>query len=188
MATILADDIIKRIFLNENVWISLKISLKFVRKVYRMSREIWWKKKSPGANIYRKFHVIPWYFVSPHILCSECTQLSWIFKYVAGRHVDHNCAKFKRNPSIGITAIFFQTFHQTRLVSSCSLRLRLHFRFRPPSWICDLTSGRHLEFVTSRDFRPPSWIIGHVTSGSERNFTSYMPSCHHKCRTHDVFT
>ena len=33
MVTILADDTFKRIFLNENVWISLKISLKFVSKV-----------------------------------------------------------------------------------------------------------------------------------------------------------
>ena len=30
MAAILADDIFKCIFLNENVWISIKISLKFV--------------------------------------------------------------------------------------------------------------------------------------------------------------
>ena len=33
MTTILADDIMKRISLNENIWISLTISLKFVRKV-----------------------------------------------------------------------------------------------------------------------------------------------------------
>ena len=32
MAANLADDIFNRIFLNENVWISIKISLKFVRK------------------------------------------------------------------------------------------------------------------------------------------------------------
>ena len=32
MAAILADDIFKCIFLNENVWISIKISLKFVFK------------------------------------------------------------------------------------------------------------------------------------------------------------
>ena len=30
MAAILADDIFKCIFLNENIWISIKISLKFV--------------------------------------------------------------------------------------------------------------------------------------------------------------
>ena len=30
MAAILADDIFKYIFLNENFWISIKISLKFV--------------------------------------------------------------------------------------------------------------------------------------------------------------
>ena len=30
MADTFADDIIKRIFLNENVWISIQISLKFV--------------------------------------------------------------------------------------------------------------------------------------------------------------
>ena len=28
----MADDILKSIFLNENIWISIKISLKFVRK------------------------------------------------------------------------------------------------------------------------------------------------------------
>ena len=33
MATVLADDTFKRIFLNENVKISIKISLKFVPKV-----------------------------------------------------------------------------------------------------------------------------------------------------------
>ena len=33
MAAILADDIFKCIFLNENVWISLKISLKFAPEV-----------------------------------------------------------------------------------------------------------------------------------------------------------
>ena len=32
MAANLADDIVNRIFLNENVWISIKISLKFVPK------------------------------------------------------------------------------------------------------------------------------------------------------------
>ena len=32
MADIFADDIFKYIFLNENVWISINISLKFVRK------------------------------------------------------------------------------------------------------------------------------------------------------------
>ena len=32
MAAILANDIFNRIFLNENVWISIKISLKFVPK------------------------------------------------------------------------------------------------------------------------------------------------------------
>ena len=32
MATNLADDIFNRIFLNENVWISIEISLKFVPK------------------------------------------------------------------------------------------------------------------------------------------------------------
>ena len=32
MAAILADDIFNRIFLNENVWISIKISLKFLPK------------------------------------------------------------------------------------------------------------------------------------------------------------
>ena len=32
MAAILADDIFKSIFLNENIWISIKISLKFVPK------------------------------------------------------------------------------------------------------------------------------------------------------------
>ena len=32
MATIWADDIFNRIFLNEKVWILIKISLKFVRK------------------------------------------------------------------------------------------------------------------------------------------------------------
>ena len=33
MATILADDIFKRIFLNENIRISIQISLKFIPKV-----------------------------------------------------------------------------------------------------------------------------------------------------------
>ena len=33
MAAILADDIFKCVFLNENIWISIKISLKFVPNV-----------------------------------------------------------------------------------------------------------------------------------------------------------
>ena len=47
MAAILADDIFKYIFLNENVWISVKISLKFV-------------PKGPINNMPALVQIIPW--------------------------------------------------------------------------------------------------------------------------------
>ena len=94
-----------------------------------------------------------------------CIQFSWIFKYMAGCYVDHNCAKFKRNPSIGIRAIFFPG-HFTEPV----YWVHAHW-----GWGSTSGSGRHLGFVT---WLPAAILdlLSHVTSGRHLGFpVTWLP-------------
>ena len=66
MTTIFVENIFKCIFFNENAWISLKISLKFVPKV-RMNNILYWIRQGFGADQATSHYLNQWWLVYWHI-------------------------------------------------------------------------------------------------------------------------